>query len=82
MDKEEILQFKKEVIILSDYPEVYEDDDMCVKLKLMRESLEREYDGLSEEDRIWVDRGFNKWLDFYLSNSCSGECSECECEDY
>jgi hypothetical protein len=81
MKKEEILQLKEEVMILSDYPEV-EENDVRKRLISLKETTEREYNSLSKDDQLWVDYNFNQWLDFYLGNSCTEGCSGCSCEDY
>ena len=81
MGKEEILQLKKEVIVLADYPEIY-DDELSNRLISLKETMEREYNRLTKEDKSWVDFNFNEWLEFYLGNSCFNECSGCACNDY
>ncbi len=80
MNKEEILQLRKEVVILSDYPEVYENDTLQNNLESMKDSIEKVYDGLTIEDKRWLDSNFNKWLEFYVGNLCSGECGCCSCD--
>ena len=80
MKKEEILQLRKEVVILSDYPEVYENDTLQNNLEVMKGNVEKAYDGLTIDDKKWLDNNFNKWLEFYLGNLCSGECGSCSCD--
>ena len=79
MSKEEVLQLKKELIILSDYPEVYSNDELNNNLENIKEASEMEYEKLINEDKTWVDNNFNEWLDFYLGNSCLNSCDGCSC---
>lgn len=82
MGKEEILQLKKEVVVLSDYPEIYDNEELNNNLASMRVTAENEYAQLITEDKSWVDYNFNRWLEYYLGNSCSGGCGGCSCECY
>jgi len=40
----------------------------------MKDNVEKAYNGLTTDDKKWLDNNFNTWLEFYLGNLCSGEC--------
>jgi hypothetical protein len=82
MSKEEVLQLKKELIILKDYPEVYNTGELNNNLSNMEKTAGMEYEKLINEDKTWVDYNFNEWLDFYLGNSCPSGCDGCSCNFY
>jgi len=55
MSKEEVLQLKKELIILKDYPEVYNTGELNNNLSNMEKTAGMEYEKLINEDKTWVD---------------------------
>jgi hypothetical protein len=81
MSREELLQLKKEIVLLSDYEEVSNNDESSQKLEHMKSTFENTYDKLDKGDQKWVNTKFNEWLGFYLKDSCASGCGNCSCED-
>ncbi|MDY6820881.1 MAG: hypothetical protein SVN78_04585 [Deferribacterota bacterium] len=82
MKKEEVLQLKKDLILISDYPEIYNDTHLEAKLDNLRKEEEIAFNKLTDLDRNWVNNSFNEWLNIYLNRDCSS-CSSncCDCQD-
>lgn len=82
MMKKDVLQSKKELVLIKNFNETSSEEFSEKSLTNLEKDIVSSYEGLNSQDKKWVDEKYANWLGTYLEisndNSCRCDCN-CAC---
>jgi len=82
MMKKDVLQSKKELVLIKNFNETSSEEFSEKSLTNLEKDIASSYEGLNSQDKKWVDEEYANWLGTYLEisndNSCRCDCN-CAC---
>lgn len=85
MNREELLELRKEITIIEDFQEELGVDEKKA-LSEMKLKFDKNFELLSEDDKKWLNTEYFRWIELYLNelsckaHGCSGCSGGCDIE--
>ncbi|MGA1861764.1 hypothetical protein OWM07_02630 [Deferribacter thermophilus] len=78
MNKEALLELKKEITIIEDFSEELGAEELD-NLENVKAQFDKNFNLLSDDEKRWLNTEFFKWLEIYINDlSCKSHgCSTC-----